>query len=122
MSAFKRQRLTEEASGFISFGQDDEPSDEEKAHEEPAPDAAQTGCSAAVAQPLALDWSCSDLLLTETPCAGRGTLVSASTPDVWALGRAMHPAYQGRHRWRLRVLRLFVMVDVTVLFFCLEVN
>ncbi|CAE7240500.1 unnamed protein product [Symbiodinium natans] len=76
----------------------------------------------ATAQPLALDWSCSDLLLEirgdapsqsfgssgrsgQSGHGSRGLRVGTSTP-VWALGRGVSPAYQGRHRWKLRVLRL----------------
>ncbi|OLP88062.1 hypothetical protein AK812_SmicGene30660 [Symbiodinium microadriaticum] len=116
------KRLAEEAEealndGFLAFA-DPEESDEESREEascdgeqeqvrtdRPPPEAPTTeGAGAATA--LALDWSLSDLLLEEIPCTGRGLVVKTATPEVWALGRGAHAAYQGRQKWRLRILRL----------------
>ena len=103
--------------GFLAFA-DPEESDEEsreeascdgeqeQVHTDRPPPEAPTTEGAGAATALALDWSLSDLLLEEIPCTGRGLVVKTATPEVWALGRGAHAAYQGRQKWRLRILRL----------------
>ncbi|CAE6958934.1 unnamed protein product [Symbiodinium sp. CCMP2592] len=108
------------SDGFLAFASDEE-EDEENTEEAassdgeqvrsdlPPPEAPTTqGATAATAAApaLALDWSLSDLLLEEIPGSGRGLVVKTSTPEVWALGRGAHAAYQGRQKWKLRILRL----------------
>ena len=126
MDPRKRRRLEETGQaaddGFLAFDDgesEEEEEEEDQEREEPLDD--MEG-KEATAQPLALDWSCSDLLLEirgdapsqsfgssgrsgQSGHGSRGLRVGTSTP-VWALGRGVSPAYQGRHRWKLRVLRL----------------
>eukprot|EP00439_Symbiodinium_sp_Y106_P069357 s1667_g11.t3 len=114
----KRLLTAEEAlsDGFLAFAEEENTeeaasSDGEQVRSELPPPEAPTreGAAAATAPALALplDWSLSDLFLEEIPIPGRrGLVVKTSTPEVWALGRGANAAYQGRQKWKLRILRL----------------
>ena len=114
----KRLPTAEEAlsDGFLAFAEEENTeeaasSDGEQVRSELPPPEAPTreGAAAATAPALALplDWSLSDLFLEEIPIPGRrGLVVKTSTPEVWALGRGANAAYQGRQKWKLRILRL----------------